>query len=143
MMPIGKIAEPIGVEGIEGSNSRNLVGNRDGVKRKLKVGYVQKTTAELMERFMTADIWAAPVNHFPDVECDPQVEHNQTIIDFEHPVAGNFRTIGPPVKFSRTPTSIHRPPPLGDHTSEIHDELVYDARGINKMTKSQGVCAGL
>ena len=139
MMPIGKVAELVGVEGFDGNDSRNVIENRDEAKRRLEPGFARKTTAELIDIFMAADIWAAPVNRFPDVEKDPQVQHNQAIISFEHPVAGKFRTIGPPVKFSRTPASIKRPPLLGEHATQILSELGYNQEEIAKLKKDQVV----
>ncbi len=137
MMPIGKIAELVGVEGFAGNDSRNVIENRDEVKRLLEPGFANKTTAELIDIFMAADIWAAPVNHFPDVERDPQVAHNETLISFEHPVAGKFRTVGPPVKFSRTPTSVERPPLLSEHSSAILAELGYSEGEIAELKSDQ------
>lgn len=137
MMPIGKIARLVGVEGFEGNDSRNVIENRDEVKRLLEPGFANKTTAELIDIFMAADIWAAPVNRFPDVERDPQVAHNETIISFEHPVAGKFRTVGPPVKFSRTPASVERPPLLSEHTTAILAELGYSEGEIAELKIDQ------
>jgi crotonobetainyl-CoA:carnitine CoA-transferase CaiB-like acyl-CoA transferase len=130
MMPVAKIAELVGVQGFTGNDSRNVTANRDEVKRKLEAGFLQKTTNELMDIFMDADIWAAPVNTFPDVERDPQVRHNEILVDFDHPVAGNFRTVGPPIEFSRTPGQIRRPPMLGEHKEEILAELGYSESEI-------------
>ncbi|HUO36040.1 MAG TPA: CaiB/BaiF CoA-transferase family protein [Candidatus Acidoferrum sp.] len=139
MMPVGKIAELVGVSGFEGNDSRNVTDDRDGVKRKLEEGFKRKTTAELMDIFMAADIWAAPVNRFPDVERDPQVVHNKVIIEFEHPQAGKFRTVGPPMKFSRTPGEIRRPPLLGEHKDEILAEIGYSGQEIARLKESKVV----
>src|SRR5436853_7411194 len=82
MMALGKVAALVGIDGFEGNDSRNMLENRDEVKRKLEPGFARKTTAELMQIFMEADIWAAPVNNFPAVERDPQVRHNEIVATF-------------------------------------------------------------
>jgi len=135
MMPIGKIAELVGVAGYEGNNSRNLIENRDEVKRSLEPGFLKKTTSELIDIFMEADIWAAPVNTFPQIEHDPQVKHNRSIVSFEHPKVPPFRTIGPPARFSRTPCEIRRPPLLGEHSRAILQEMGFVDQEIDQLHK--------
>lgn len=135
MMPIGRIAELVGVSGYEGNDSRNVIENRDAVKRSLEPGFRQKTTAELIDIFMEADIWAAPVNTFPQIEHDPQVKHNGSIVSFEHPKVPPFRTIGPPARFSRTPCEIRRPPMLGEHSRAILEEMGFADGEIEQLHK--------
>jgi crotonobetainyl-CoA:carnitine CoA-transferase CaiB-like acyl-CoA transferase len=139
MMPVGKIASLVGIEGFEGNDSRNVTANRDEVKQKLEKGFERKTTTELMDIFMEADIWAAPVNTFPQVECDPQVVHNEILVEFEHPVAGKFRTVGPPIEFSRTEGEIRRPPMLGEHKDEILAELGFSSAEIAHFKEAKVV----
>lgn len=133
MMPIGTIAGLIGVPGFEGNDSRNILENRDVVKRTLDPGFANKTTSELMEIFMQADIWAAPVNSFPQMEHDPQVEFNGSIVSIEHPKVEKFRTIGPPIRFSRTACVIKRPPLLCEHGEEILREVGYTDAEIQQF----------
>jgi crotonobetainyl-CoA:carnitine CoA-transferase CaiB-like acyl-CoA transferase len=135
MMPIGRIAELVGIAGYEGNDSRNVIENRDDVKRSLEPGFEKKTTAELMDIFLAADIWAAPVNTFPQIEHDPQVKHNGTIVSFEHPRVPPFRTIGPPARFSRTPCEIRRPPLLGEHSRAILAEMGFANEEIDQLHK--------
>lgn len=140
MMPLGKVAELVGIQGFEGSDSRNMLENRDEVKRKLEPGFARKSTDELMKIFLEADIWAAPVNSFPAAERDQQVLHNRIIASFDHPKVKEFRTIGPPVRFSRTPSTVKRPPLLGEHSREILQEVGYGDTEIERMSRD-GVIA--
>jgi len=133
MMPMGKVAELVGIPGYEGNDSRNVMENRDEVKRSLEPGFANKTTAELMEIFMAVDIWAAPVNSFPQIENDPQIRHNGTLVNFEHPKVSQFRTVGPPIQFSRTPCEIRRPPLLGEHSREILKEMGFADSEIEQL----------
>jgi crotonobetainyl-CoA:carnitine CoA-transferase CaiB-like acyl-CoA transferase len=93
-----------------------------------------------MEIFLEADIWAAPVNTFPDMESDPQVRHNQIVASFDHPKVKQFRTIGPPIRFSRSPSSVKRPPLLGEHSREILKEIGYADGDIENFSRD-GVIA--
>jgi crotonobetainyl-CoA:carnitine CoA-transferase CaiB-like acyl-CoA transferase len=139
MMPLGKIAELVGISGFEGNESRNMLENRDEIKRKLEPGFARKTTAELLEIFLAADIWAAPVNTFPMTDGDPQVKHNQIVVSFDHPKAKQFRTIGPPIKFSRTPSSVKRPPLLGEHSREILKEVGYTDTDVERLCREGAI----
>jgi crotonobetainyl-CoA:carnitine CoA-transferase CaiB-like acyl-CoA transferase len=138
MMPLGKVAELVGISGYEGNDSRNAIDNRDEIKRSLEPGFLRKTTAELIDIFMEADIWAAPVNTFPQVIDDPQVKHNGTIVQFEHPKVPEFRTVGPAARFSRTPCEIRRPPLLSEHADEILHEMGFSAEEVHQM-RADGV----
>ena len=110
------------------------------MKRKLEPGFARKSTAELMEIFLEADIWAAPVNTFPAMESDPQVRHNQIVSTFDHSKVKQFRTIGPPIRFSRSPSSVKRPPLLGEHSREILKEIGYADSDIEQFSRD-GVIA--
>ena len=138
MMSIGKIAGLVGIPGYEGNESRNVLENRDEVKCSLEPGFAARTTAELLEILLEADIWAAPVNTFPQIEHDPQIKHNGSLVSFEHPRVGQFRTVGPPARFSRTPCTIRRPPLLGEHTDEILQEHGYAVGEIDQF-RNDGV----
>ena len=59
-----------------------------------------------------------------------QVVHNEILVEFDHPVAGRFRTVGPPIEFSRTQGEIRRPPMLGEHKDEILAELGFTSAEI-------------
>jgi len=63
----------------------------------------------------------------PEVWDDPQIIHNQMIVEYHHPVAGTIRSVGSPIQLEGTPTrSGMRPPLLGEHTREVLEALERD-----------------
>ena len=49
------------------------------------------------------------------------------VVELAHPRLGTVRLLGNPIKLSRSPAVIHRPPPgLGEHTAEVLAELTSD-----------------
>lgn len=66
------------------------------------------------------DILITPVNTLDDLDTDPHLMARQMIVTQEHPVAGAFRSIGVPLKFSGTPAQPAWPAPtLGDDTDAV------------------------
>ena len=63
------------------------------------------------------------------------------IVEVEHAVAGKIRMAGLPVKLSRNPGAVRRPPPLlGEHSAQILLEIGVGAGDIEVLFR-QGVIA--
>ena len=55
-----------------------------------------------------------------------------------HPVVGRIKQTGIPVKFSRTPGELRRPPPLlGEHNGEILAGLGYSGAEIEALRQRE------
>jgi crotonobetainyl-CoA:carnitine CoA-transferase CaiB-like acyl-CoA transferase len=101
------------------------VNNRGEMDAVIEAALAQKTTAEWMELMEEADLWASPVNSFPQAFSDPQVLHNEMVLTVDSP-AGRLKMPGFPYKLSKTPAQIRMPPPLlGQHTEEILQSAGY------------------
>ncbi|KAA2315069.1 CoA transferase [Pseudooceanicola sediminis] len=78
------------------------------------------SSAEVLARLDAQGIWAGPVYGYADLVADPQIAHNGTFIEYDHPTEGHVKTPGFPIRFSRTPSQLRRGAPLtGEHTDEI------------------------
>lgn len=78
-----------------------------------------------VDRLKAAGVPCGRINSVKQAFDDPHTAARAMIETVEHPAVGALRLIGTPFKFSDTPTSVRRAPPLlGQHTEEIlRDEL--------------------
>lgn len=108
---------------------------RDEVNRRVAVHLAGRPLAEWEARFAEHRVWYAPVHDYADVEIDPQVLHNESIIEFEHPQAGRVRTIGHPVTYDGVRPGVRTlPPALGADTHAVLAELGIDGETIDALT---------
>lgn len=97
----------------------------------------QKTTEEWMAIFYAEDIQAAPVNTVDRVVADPQVIHNNMILEMPHPLGGAIKVPGNPIKFRDIPEDYSPPPTLGQHTEEVLRCLLnYDEEKIRLVKET-------
>ena len=85
-----------------------------------------ESTAYWLEKLEGAGIPAGPVLSIAAMQADPQVKERQMVTGVPHSRLGKVKTLGAPVKFSATPTSLRRGAPvLGEHTREVLREHGY------------------
>ena len=90
---------------------------------------------EWLARLEEAGVPCGPINDLSQVFRDPQVLHRRLQVAAPHAAAGEVSMVANPIKFSATPISHHRGPPLlGEHTDEVLAELLgLDASEINDL----------
>jgi formyl-CoA transferase len=77
-----------------------------------------------LEKCEAAGIPAGPIYSVAEALADPQAQARGMTQEYAHPKAGKVRTLGNPVKMSRTPAVLSKvPPSLGEHNDEILKEL--------------------
>lgn len=82
--------------------------------------FIKRTTKELCEAFEAEGIPAGPVMNHVEVFNDPQTLHREMVVETRHSKLGKTKTIGVPVKLSKTPASIRKGAPLlGEHNQEV------------------------
>jgi crotonobetainyl-CoA:carnitine CoA-transferase CaiB-like acyl-CoA transferase len=138
--PIPLLAEVLGDAGLNDFNDpQTLYDQRDEVFYRIQASVIKQTTAYWVEKMLDRDMWVSEVKNHLEVEEDPQAVHLEAFSSYQHPTAGEVRTVNIPVKFSETPGDIRRHPPLiGEHNEEILRELGYSDESISAM-KLNGV----
>ena len=78
------------------------------------------TRDALIARLRAHAVPCGQVRTLAEALADPQLVAREMVIELAHPDLGPVRALGNPIKLSRTPAIIDRPPPtLGQHTDEV------------------------
>ena len=110
---------------------------------KILNGFLRRDTTEnWLAHMEKAQLPAGPVNDILQMHKDPQANARDMIVDVDHASVGTVRTIGHPVKFSRTPAKVdHAAPVLGQHSREVLAEIGYETEKIDALIRSNAVIA--
>jgi crotonobetainyl-CoA:carnitine CoA-transferase CaiB-like acyl-CoA transferase len=96
---------------------------------------IKKTISDWLNIFDKTGVPAGEVKFVEELTDNPQVIENDLVKEIEHPVLGNIKMVGPMVKMSETPLSIHLPAPeLGEHSNEVLKKLGFDDDLISEIT---------
>jgi len=106
-------------------------------------GYMaQDTTENWLARMERASLPAGPVNDILQMHEDPQALARDMILEVDHSTAGKVKTLGHPVKFSRTPAKVAMAAPvLGQHTRAVLEEAGYNAGQIDALIEAEAIIA--
>jgi CoA:oxalate CoA-transferase len=86
---------------------------------------ILKTVDEWIEILNNAGVPNGPINTVDRVLSDPQILDRDMVKEVEHPVAGNLKMAGVPIKMSETQGDVRfAAPVLGQHTDEILKDLL-------------------
>ena len=98
--------------------------NRAPLRAAIEAVTRTRPQAHWIEVLNAAGVPCGPVLTLPQALADPQVTHEQMVIDVDHPGRGTVRMSGFPLKFSDTPLTVRRPAPeLGADTIEVLAEV--------------------
>lgn len=92
-----------------------------------------------LQRLDEAGVPCAPVLSREEVLTHPQIQANNLLAEYEHPIAGRIRQPRPAARFDQTPATIRRHAPgLGEHNAELLEELGYNEQRRQQL-KDAGV----
>lgn len=121
-------------------NPRLLTRNREAAteaQAAILAGLARMTTEQAVETLAEHSVPAGPVLTRAQVFDDPQVIHNDLIVEWNLPSGETLLQAGPPGKFSATQPKF-RPfiGVVGEHTEQILAELGHDAAAIASFRKA-------
>lgn len=119
-----------------------------------RMAHLKELESELDKRLRTkpAQHWidlleekgvpCGPVLDMLQALSDPQTAAREMVVETEHRTLGKVKSLGLPVKFSRTPGKVRTGAPLyGQHTEEVLAELGFSAEDIATMLRDGAVTA--
>ena len=110
------------------------VAHRSELVPLLQAALRQGSTASWLAALEQADIPAGKVNSVAEALSGPTVAAREMVVEVPHPTAGSVRLVGSPLKFSATPNTIRRHPPLlGEHTDAVLAEMGYPPEHIESL----------
>jgi len=94
-----------------------------------------KKSGEWLDQLNAQGIPCGPINSIDQVFANPQVRHRGMQFELQHPVAGKVASVANPIRFSETPVTYDKAPPmLGQHTEAVLSELLkLDPKQIKQL----------
>lgn len=111
--------------------------HRDEIYKITQQKLLNKSAKDWLIIFRKHGVWAGEVYGYKQLLADPQILHNETFVEYQHPTEGFVKTPGFPYKFAKTPAKIYKGAPrIGEDTSNILAELGYTQIEIDDLIKS-------
>ena len=132
-----------GIGKMDLKDNPNFAQNGDRVRNRsilvplLQEYFLTQPAKHWLDALQAVNVPAGPINDLADVFSDPQILHREMLVEIPHPILKSIKQTGFPLKFSVTPGSFDRHPPLlGEHNKEILNSIGYSNEEIDGLTKN-------
>jgi len=122
------------------AKNTDRVKNRGVLVPMLEAILLTRTKADWLSALEAAKVPCGAINNLAEVFADPHVQARNMVNTWQHPYQQDLRLVASPLKLSRTPVRQDHPPPqLGQHTTQLLQEVLgYDVSHIEQL-KNKGV----
>jgi formyl-CoA transferase len=111
--------------------------NRADLEAQVEVVTRTRPRAHWLERCEAAGIPAGPIYSIPEALADPHAQARGMVQECEQPEVGRVKSLGNPVKLSRSPARLRKAAPrLGEDSRAILTELGFDAGAIAGLERA-------
>ncbi|MFJ7728111.1 CaiB/BaiF CoA transferase family protein [Neobacillus sp. NPDC097160] len=118
-------------------NSDRLL-NKDELENIIAAKIKIKSRAEWKQLLDEAGIPNGPINNVKEALESEQASAREMVVSVKHPVIQDLRLVGSPLKFSKSPVTIDKHPPMhGEHTEEVLMKLGYSKQEIAQMKQQE------
>lgn len=104
------------------------------VKQQVQKIFKTRPRDEWFDLLAPSDVPIGKVYSIGEVESDPQLQHRQMFLEFDHPTEGKIKQAGIAIKLSDTPGKVRSLAPLsGENTDQVMQSLGYSRSGIDSL----------
>ncbi|MGQ9367912.1 CaiB/BaiF CoA transferase family protein [Azospirillum sp. ST 5-10] len=137
---LAAIAAPELAEDPRFADNAGRMAHLDALEPLLGAVFRRHTTAEWLDRLAAAGVPAGPVLSVAEMHEHPHTLAREMVVEVEHGAAGAVKTLGLPVKFSRTPGGVRRAAPrLGEHTRSVLSEYGFDDATLDRLAEEGAI----
>jgi crotonobetainyl-CoA:carnitine CoA-transferase CaiB-like acyl-CoA transferase len=142
LAPLAELAKPLELPELAAFSEEEAYSRRREIAPLIEAVLKRRPTAAWLEVLEAAGIWHAPVNDYDAVARDPQVRHNETLMQSKDFAGLPVTLVRHPVRYDGQSPEVRFPPqPLGAQTEEILGEIGFSTDAIGELVRKGVVAA--
>ena len=119
-------------------HNRDRLENREALVSLMSEALRQRHSVDWLRELTEADVPCSPIDDLGQVFASPYATECELVRNLDHASSDKLPTVANPVRFSESPVSYERAPPLlGEHSNEVLiDWLGYSDAAIERLRKA-------